>query len=269
MLYWLQVMQMDKTKTGELIAAARKEKSLTQKDLAQTLHVSDRAVSKWERGAGFPDVSLLEPLADALGLTVLDLLRGEEQEAAEPELTVRRAVALLARQTRERTRRRWGQILGSLAALALAGFVLFGILDRAGAFLRPVSLTVTAVVYTPEGDPAGETDVIIDGTRKILGDRSFVGRFAIGCAEATCRERVEACIRWDAMKTEGWQDIQYYRPGEFCSLGVERMLYITESMQSFGLKLEDGTIVATDAAYVPLLLSGYYYSIRPVFSNQF
>ena len=50
---------------------------MTQKELAAALHVSDRAVSKWERGAGFPDISLLEPLADALGLGVLDLLRGE------------------------------------------------------------------------------------------------------------------------------------------------------------------------------------------------
>ena len=63
---------MDRTKTGALIAAARKEQNMTQKELAAALHVSDRAVSKWERGAGFPDISLLEPLADALGLRVLD-----------------------------------------------------------------------------------------------------------------------------------------------------------------------------------------------------
>ncbi len=72
-------MDMDKNKTGALIAAARKEKHLTQKELAKALHVSDRAVSKWERGAGFPDVSLLEPLADALDLRVLDLLRGRNR----------------------------------------------------------------------------------------------------------------------------------------------------------------------------------------------
>ena len=47
------------------------------------------------------------------------------------------------------------------------------------------------------------------------------------------------------------------------------MLYITENMQSFGLRLEDGTIITTDEAYVPLLMSGYYYSIRPIFTNQF
>ena len=63
---------MDRTKTGALIAAARKEQNMTQKELAAALHVSDRAVSKWERGAGFPDISLLEPLADTLGLGVLD-----------------------------------------------------------------------------------------------------------------------------------------------------------------------------------------------------
>lgn len=271
MLCWAQVMRMNREKTGALIAAARKEKNMTQKDLAKVLHVSDRAVSKWERGAGFPDVSLLEPLADALDLQVLDLLRGEEQEEAEPEVTVRRALVLLVRQAREKTRRRWGKILGTLAALAIVGFVLFGILDRAGVFLRPVSLTVTAAVYNPEGEMTGETAVTIDGTRTIWtldGSDSFVGRFAIDAVEPTCREGVEARIRWDAMWT-GAQDIQYYRPGEFCSLGVERMLYITEDLQSFGLKLEDGTIIATYPAYVPLLMSDYYYSILPVFSNQF
>ena len=64
MLCWAQVMDMNREKTGFLIAAARKEKNMTQKDLAKALHVSDRAVSKWERGAGFPDVGLLEPLAN-------------------------------------------------------------------------------------------------------------------------------------------------------------------------------------------------------------
>lgn len=258
---------MDREKTGALIAAARKEKNMTQKDLAKALHVSDRAVSKWERGAGFPDVSLLEPLADALDLQVLDLLRGEEQEA-EPEVTVRRALVLLARQAREKTRRRWGQILGSLLALALMGFVLFGILVRAGVFERPVSLMVTAAVYTPEGVPAGETTVTIDGEQWFLGDKSFVGRFAIEAVEATCREEVTAQIRWDAMWA-GAQDILFYRAGDFLSLGVERMLYITENLQSFGLQMEDGTIIATDPSYVPLLMSGYYYTIQPTVSNQF
>lgn len=259
---------MDKAKTGALIAAARKEKNLTQRELAAALHVSDRAISKWERGAGFPDISLLEPLADALDLGVLDLLRGERGTEPEPELTVRQALTFLARQARERTRRRWSQILGGTFALLMASFILFAILDRAGVFLREITLEVPATVYNAEGTPAGKTAVTIDGTVRILGDRSFVGRFAIDAVEPTCREGVEARIRWDAM-WEGSQDILFYRAGDFLSLSVERMLYMTGGMQSFGLRMEDGTIIATDESYVPLLMSGYYYSIRPIFSNQF
>jgi len=242
---------MDRTKTGALIAAARKEQNMTQKELAAALHVSDRAVSKWERGAGFPDISLLEPLADALGLGVLDLLRGERGTVPD-----------------RRLRRKWSQVLGGTCALLMAGFVLFAILDRAGVFLQEISLEVPATVYSAEGVSAGETTVAIDGSVKILGDRSFEGQFAIHEVETTCREGVHANIRWDAMWTDA-QDILFYRPGDNLSLGVERMLYITESMESFGLRLEDGTIIATDEAYVPLLMSGYYYSIRPIFSNQF
>ena len=57
---------MRQTDAGALIAQLRKEQGLTQKQLAEQLHISDRTISKWERGSGFPDVSLLEPLADAL-----------------------------------------------------------------------------------------------------------------------------------------------------------------------------------------------------------
>ena len=259
---------MDKAKTGALIAAARKERNMTQKELAKVLHVSDRAVSKWERGAGFPDISLLEPLADTLGLGVLDLLRGERGAESQPELTVREALAFLGEQAKRQTRKRWSQVLAGACALLMVGFVLFAILDRAGVFLREISLEVPATVYSREGVPTGETTVTMDGSLKILGERSFVGRFAIEAVEPTCREYVRACIRWDAM-WEGARDILYYRAGDFLSLGVERMLYITEDMQSFGLRLEDGTIIATDEAYVPLLMSGYYYSILPVFSNRF
>ena len=184
-------------------------------------------------------------------------------------MTVRHAVSLLVRQARERTRRRWGEIFGSVLLLAMTGFVLFGILDYSGAFLRPVSLTVTAAVYTPAGEPAGETTVTMEGERQTLGDQSFVGRFAIEAVEGTCREGVTAQIQWDAMDVEGFQDILYCRSGEFLTLGVERLLYITESMESFGLRLEDGTLIATDESYVPLLISDYHYAIRPVFSNQF
>lgn len=69
---------MDNYVTGAVIRRLRESKKMTQEELAQTIHVSGKAVSKWETGQGFPDVSLLEPLAQALGLSVIELLSGED-----------------------------------------------------------------------------------------------------------------------------------------------------------------------------------------------
>lgn len=68
---------MDNLKTGAFIKSCRKEKNMTQKELADRLHVTDRAVSKWERGLSAPDIALLEPLASMLGVTIVELLSGE------------------------------------------------------------------------------------------------------------------------------------------------------------------------------------------------
>lgn len=83
---------MDQQKTGQLIAQRRKERNMTQKMLAEQIGVSDRAISKWERGAGFPDVSLIEPLADALQLSLLELFQGERQVSPPLEETCAREV---------------------------------------------------------------------------------------------------------------------------------------------------------------------------------
>ena len=68
---------MTELQVGQTIAALRKTKGMTQKDLAQQLHVTDKAVSKWERGLNFPELSLMEPLAEALDTTVVHLLNLE------------------------------------------------------------------------------------------------------------------------------------------------------------------------------------------------
>ncbi len=65
---------MDAQYTGNIITEKRKELNLTQKDVAEKLHVSISAVSKWERGLNFPDLSLMEPLSDLLGITISELL---------------------------------------------------------------------------------------------------------------------------------------------------------------------------------------------------
>ena len=68
---------MDQIKTGRIIRQLRTQRGLTQKQLAERINVSDKAVSKWECGKGCPDVSLLTALADAFGTDVQVLLTGE------------------------------------------------------------------------------------------------------------------------------------------------------------------------------------------------
>ena len=75
---------MDKEKTGQLITELRKEKGMTQKQLAKALNVTDKAVSKWERGLSFPDISMLEPLSELLDISIMELLAGERQDEDEP-----------------------------------------------------------------------------------------------------------------------------------------------------------------------------------------
>lgn len=68
---------MDQVKTGRFIAGERKKKGYTQKQLAEKLQISDKTISKWECGNGFPEVSLLLPLCNELDITVNELLSGE------------------------------------------------------------------------------------------------------------------------------------------------------------------------------------------------
>lgn len=81
---------MDKQQLGVFIAENRKRQGLTQQQLAQQLHITDKAVSKWERGLSYPDVTLLQPLAAVFSLRVDDLLTcraAEKEEILEPDIT--------------------------------------------------------------------------------------------------------------------------------------------------------------------------------------
>ena len=74
--------ELDREKFGSFIARLRKEKGYTQKELAEKLSISDKAVSKWETGKSLPDISLLVPLADIMEVTVTELLEARRIEGA-------------------------------------------------------------------------------------------------------------------------------------------------------------------------------------------
>lgn len=124
---------MDNVKTGALIRERRREKGLTQRELAERLHVTDRAVSKWERGLCAPDIALLEPLAAALELSVLEFISGERAPQEEPEAAARSALDYsrveLVRKLRSLRRR---HVLIAAAALAVLALAVFAAVWRSG-----------------------------------------------------------------------------------------------------------------------------------------
>lgn len=87
---------MDNIKTGNLIRELRKEKGITQKDLADQLHITDRAVSKWERGLCSPDIALLEPLSEILGVKITDIISGTKTADSMDAETERKVNELLS-----------------------------------------------------------------------------------------------------------------------------------------------------------------------------
>ncbi|NLD47862.1 MAG: helix-turn-helix domain-containing protein [Clostridiaceae bacterium] len=68
---------MDCRKVGELILYLRKEKNMTQKEVAEAMNISDKTISKWERGLGCPDISLLSELSNILGVNIEKILLGD------------------------------------------------------------------------------------------------------------------------------------------------------------------------------------------------
>ena len=107
---------------GQFIAERRRGLGLTQLQLAESLHVTDKAVSKWERGLSYPDVTLLEPLAEALGLSVEELMACRRQERREEETPVKEQEAVrglldISRDSVRKERRRSWQRLGAVLVL--------------------------------------------------------------------------------------------------------------------------------------------------------
>lgn len=114
---------MNKEIFGGFIAVLRKEAGMTQKQVADRLHVTDRAVSKWERGLSYPDVTLMEPLAAVLGVGVEELLTCQRKAPAdaEPELPALHSVLTISREEKRlRTRRTRALLCAAVAALVLA-----------------------------------------------------------------------------------------------------------------------------------------------------
>lgn len=113
---------------GLFLAECRKEKNMTQAELAEKLHVTDKAVSRWERGVGFPDINTIEPLAGALGVSVLELMKSQRitAQAVSHEEAAEIVSDALQMGKAQQSRRRKG-VLQSIGEMALLLLCVFGV----------------------------------------------------------------------------------------------------------------------------------------------
>lgn len=132
--------ELDKERFGSFVAGLRKEKGLTQKELALRVHVTDKAVSKWERGLSIPDVALLVPLAEVLGVSVTELLECRRVDLGglspqQIEELVQRAVSLADTEPERRLHRQNLRLWVLGLALAAAEVLCLLVLDGPGTIL--------------------------------------------------------------------------------------------------------------------------------------
>lgn len=114
---------MTKEQLGAFIAKNRRNQNMTQRDLAEQLHITDKAVSKWERGLSYPDVTLLEPLAEVFGLGVEELVacrRAEEKQREEQSV---KNILEISRENRQSEQRKM-MVRAALSALVMVGLAL-------------------------------------------------------------------------------------------------------------------------------------------------
>lgn len=95
---------MDNLRTGNLIKELRTGKGLTQKELAEKLSVSVAAVSKWENGKGFPDISILEPLSEALDISITEIIKGKKISGIEETDSLAKDIIEISKKERKSSR---------------------------------------------------------------------------------------------------------------------------------------------------------------------
>lgn len=150
---------MDAKITGCFIAQLRKELGLTQKELAEKLKVTDKAISRWETGKGLPDTSLLKPLAEIFGVSVGELLSGKRMD--DSQIKSQADHIILESLGYEERQEKWKGILRYVfwgILVALGGFFFALVLARfatskdaavslgIGMYLCIVTVTCTGIV---------------------------------------------------------------------------------------------------------------------------
>ncbi len=149
--------EINMEKFGRFVSARRKALGMTQRELAEKLCLSDKAVSKWERGLSLPDVSVLMPLAEALGVSVTELLEGEQLDAqpipaARVEEVVQKAIGLsdsysIASYGKRFQKKNLPVFLGMCAVCVAEFFAALSLVAAARLFTSLLTLDILSILF--------------------------------------------------------------------------------------------------------------------------
>ena len=143
---------MDQLKIGRFIAECRKEKNLTQLQLAEMLNITDKAISKWERGLSLPDASIMLALCDILGISVNELLSGEKISMENGNEKNEQLLLDMAKEIEKKNRiiwaSMWAIMIVSITAL-IAGLLIAALLIPEGPWQLVAILGICVVFLVP------------------------------------------------------------------------------------------------------------------------
>lgn len=147
------MFEIDKSEFGEFVAELRKQKGWTQKELAQRLFISDKAVSKWERGLSLPDITLLIPLAGLFEITVTELLechrikQTETMNAGKVEELVKKAINLSEEAPEVAVKKKKKKIAFFSGSIGIAALELILILNLNGIDPTVITVELLCVIF--------------------------------------------------------------------------------------------------------------------------
>ena len=184
--------------SGQIISEKRRELGLTQKELAASLHISNKTVSKWECGEGFPDISLVLPLCDALGISVESLISGSDVSCgnAEDERVSDTISALLREQTAQEKKEK--RAVG-VKIILTAVFSVLLVLSFTAEFVYPISNTLR--YYGLQKYPEYE-DYVIAGKMRQKELAGLIDYYILSVDPSSAGLFEESGYMW-------WQDSDY------------------------------------------------------------
>ena len=140
---------MDLVKIGKFISSKRKEKGITQSELAEKLYISDRAISKWENGVCLPDAGNMEELCNILGITINDLFCGEVVDMKDNEKKLEENLIEMARLKEEKDKQLLSleYVIGFTASVTFLILIFVASYIEMEAWLRILLIVAGSIVF--------------------------------------------------------------------------------------------------------------------------